>query len=116
MVALAVELGPKDRGPRKPPKDGQVEDEDNLVDNGHPRHGGGAQAAHHHIVQQVYKLGDALLDDHGHQQRQHRGVKGPGADEFFPKAHGLSLSSKFPVQAGLSPAALPSPGKGPPPG
>ena len=84
VIFLAGELRPKEGGAAQPAENGQVEDEDDLVDNGHAGHGGCAQTPHHHVVQKVDKLGDALLDDHGHQQGQHRGVEGPAANQLFP--------------------------------
>ena len=115
IVLLAEELGAEDGGPSQAAENGQVENEYNLVDNGHPGHGGGAQAAHHHVVQQVDKLGDALLDDHGHQQGQHGGVERPAANQFFPQAFHRVRFSLFSSKKSLIPAGLPTPGPGPPP-
>ena len=83
MVALPVELRAEDGSAGKAAEDGEVKDKDDLIDDGHAGHGGGAQPPYHHVVQKVYKLGDALLDDHGDDEQNDRDVKRLGPDKFF---------------------------------
>ena len=47
-----------------------VENENHTVDDGYAAHGDGSHLAHHDIVQQIDKIGDAVLDDDGNGDGQ----------------------------------------------
>ena len=83
MVALAVELRAENGRARKAAEDGEVKDEQKLIDDGDTAHGFGAEAADHDVIEQADKACDALLHDHRDDEANEVCVKLPVADEFF---------------------------------
>ena len=80
VVPGALELGGENSSPGGGAEDAQVENKHQLVDDGNAAHRQGAHLAHHDVIQQGYKIGDAVLDDDGHHNGHHPPVKGPVAD------------------------------------
>ena len=70
VVLPAHKLGGEDARAGGRAEDAQVEDEHELVDDGHAAHGDGAHLPHHHIVQHLDKICDAVLDHHGQSHGQ----------------------------------------------
>ena len=64
-------------------EDGEVKDEQKLIDDGDTAHGFGAEAADHDVIEQADKACDALLHDHRDDEADEVCVKLPVADEFF---------------------------------
>lgn len=85
----AMELGCKNSGTGAGTENAQVEYKNQLVHNGNAAHGQGPHLAHHNIVQQGYKICNAVLDDDRHGNLEHALVKGPIANISFQ--HKISL-------------------------
>ena len=83
MVALAVELCAENRRACKAAEDGEVKDEQKLIDDGDTAHGFSAEAADHDVIEQADKACDALLHNHRDDEADEVCVKLPVADEFF---------------------------------
>ena len=81
VVALAVELRAENGCARKAAEDGEVKDEQKLIDDGDTAHGFGAEAADHDVIEQADKACDALLHDHRDDEADEVCVKLPVADE-----------------------------------
>ena len=64
VIAAAVKLCAENDGAGNTAKDGQVENEDKLVGDGHAGHLQRAHLTDHDIIQQVHQLRDAVLDHH----------------------------------------------------
>ena len=82
VILAAEELGGKNTRAGDGTENAQVKYEQQLVYNGHAAHLHGADLAHHDIIQQGNKIGDAVLDDNGQHHRQHPAVKGSVAYKF----------------------------------
>ena len=80
-VPRAIELRAKDAGPGQAAEHRQVEHEHQLVGDGYAAHLGVAQRAHHQVVQEVDKVGYAVLDDHRDDDGQHGLVEYPIPDQ-----------------------------------
>ena len=80
VVTGAVKLGGEDSRAGAGAEDAQVEDKQQPVDDGHAAHGNGAHLAHHDIVQQGDKIGNAVLDDNGDGDPKDTAVKRLVAD------------------------------------
>ena len=65
MVLPALELGGEDARTGGRAENTQVEHEHELVDDGHTAHGNGPHLPHHHIVEHLDKIRDAVLDHDG---------------------------------------------------
>ena len=81
VIPGAVELGGEDSRAGAGTKDTQIENKNQTVDNGYAAHRDGANLAYHNIIQQVYKVCNACLNDDGNGHAQNPAVKGSGADE-----------------------------------
>ena len=86
-VAAAVILGGEDTRPGEAAEDAEVENKEQLIDDGDAGHRLRPHLAHHDIVQEVYEVGNHVLDQNGNQDQIELAVKGPAADIFF-KAQG----------------------------
>ena len=80
MVTLAMELGGEDARTGGGAEHAQVEDHGQLVGNGHAGHGQLTYRADHDVIQQAYKLGDAVLYGDGNGDEQNLFQKGPIAE------------------------------------
>ena len=79
----AVELGGEDTRAGTGAENAKVEDKQQAVDDGNTAHGNGTHLAHHDVVQQGNKIGDAVLNDDGNGHRKTAAVKRPVADVTF---------------------------------
>ena len=95
VVPAAVELGGEDARARKPAEDAEVEDEEELVDDGDAGHGLRPHLSDHDVVQEVYKIRDEVLDQNGDHDREEPPVKGPVA-EILLKPHVCHCFPSFP--------------------
>ena len=66
----ALELGGEDARAGGRAEDAEVEHEHKLIDDGHAAHGDRAHLTHHHIVQHLDEIGDAVLDHHRQRHSQ----------------------------------------------
>ena len=82
VILAAEELGGKYTRTGDSAENAQVKYEQQLVYNSHAAHLHGADLAHHDVIQQGNKIGDAVLDDNGQHHRQHPAVKGSVAYKF----------------------------------
>ena len=80
VIPGAVELGREDSRAGAGAEDAQVENEHELVYNGHAAHGKRADAAHHDVIQEGNKIGDAVLNDDGQDDVKDSPVKRPVPD------------------------------------
>ena len=80
MILRAEELGGKDTRAGGGAEYAQVKDEQKLVHNGNAVHLHRSHLAHHDVVQQGNKIGDAVLNDDGQGHRQNPAVKVPVTD------------------------------------
>ena len=83
MVAGAVELGGKDARTCHSAKDAKVEDEHQLVDDGHAAHQYRAGLTDHDVIQQGNKVGDGILNDDGYRYAGYAAVEGPVTNISF---------------------------------
>ena len=65
VILGAIKLGGEDTRAGACAEDAQVEHEQQTVDDGNAAHRDGADLADHNVVQQGYKVGNAVLDDNG---------------------------------------------------
>ena len=77
VIPGAVKLGCEDARAGAGPEDAQIKDKRQPVDNGDAAHGNGAHPAHHNVVEQGYKVCNAVLDDDGDGNPQDTAVKRP---------------------------------------
>ena len=80
-IGETVILRGEDAGSRNGSENEKVENKNELVDDGHARHGFGAKASHHNIVQKIYEIGDAHLDHNGQRNGENAAVKRPISDK-----------------------------------
>ena len=81
LIVFPVILGGKDPCPGQAAEDAEIENEDELVDNGNAGHGLRTHLSHHHIVQQAHKICDHILYQHRGHDGEKLAVKGPVADK-----------------------------------
>lgn len=60
---------------RQAPENAQIENKDELVGDGHPRHLFRAKAADHQVIKHADKLRDAVLNHDRHSDCKHSAVK-----------------------------------------
>ena len=65
VVPVAMELSSENAGTGAAAEDTQVEHEQQAVDDGNTGHGQCAHLTHHDVVQQIDKIGNAVLNDDG---------------------------------------------------
>ena len=80
VILGAVELGGEDTRAGACAENTQVEHEQQAVDDGNAAHRNGADLADHNVVQQGYKVGNAVLDDNGDGHPKDTAVKRPVSD------------------------------------
>ena len=69
-ISLSVILCAVDAGAGQTAENRQVKDKYQLAGDGNRRHGLGALAADHDIVDQAYHIGNTVLNHHGNRQHQ----------------------------------------------
>ena len=77
IIPAAVELGSEDTRPGGGTENTEIEHKNDLIDDGNTAHGQGTHLAHHNVIQQGYKIGNAVLDDDGNGDLKYPPVKGP---------------------------------------
>ena len=82
VVLCPGELRGKDARARQSAKDAEIEDEQELIDNGDGRHLERADPADHHVVQKADDVGHRILDDDRHNNGDDLRVKCAVADEL----------------------------------
>ena len=75
VVLPSLELGGENARAGGRTEDAEVEHEQQLIDDGNAAHGDRAHLPHHHIVQHLDKIGDAILDHHGQRHRENAAVE-----------------------------------------
>ena len=93
VVSRAEVLRGEDPRGRGGAEDQKIEDENKLIHDGNARHLLGAQASHHHVIQEVDHISDAVLHHNGHGDLQQPTVKIAVADQAFQKH---SCNNPFP--------------------
>ena len=76
----------KDARACQPAEDAQVEDEQQLIDDGDRRHLQRTHAPNHHIVQQADDVTHRILNDDGHDHRNHLCIECAIADELMAQS------------------------------
>ena len=66
MVLTTVKLCSEDTDSRNGAENGQIEHQHQLIDNGNAGHLFRSHTPYHNIVQQSHKIGNAVLNHHGH--------------------------------------------------
>ena len=79
-VLQSVKLCGKDAGRADRAEHQQVEDEDELIDDGNSGHGGGGDPTYHDVIKQIDQIGNAVLNDHGDCHGKHRVIEMPIPD------------------------------------
>ena len=88
-VARSEKLRAEDGGTGQSAEDGQIVNKDQLVHDRHAAHRYGAESADHEIVEQGYKIGNALLDDKRDSQSDQCRIERLIPDILFAKIHGF---------------------------
>ena len=73
-------------------EDQQIVYEYELVDDGNARHGFGAKASHHHVIQKIYEVSDAHLDHNGHRNGKNAAIKRLVPDVCFDRHKTILVS------------------------
>ena len=77
VILRAVKLGSKNTGTGTGAENAQIENKGELIDDGNAAHGQRADPAHHDVIQQGDKVGDAVLNNNGQDNRDYPPVKCP---------------------------------------
>ena len=64
FVTGAVELGGEDAGTGGGTENAKIKHENQIVHDGNAAHGNGADLTHHDVIQHIYEIRDAVLNDH----------------------------------------------------
>ena len=81
VILCAGKLRSKNTGAGKSAEDTEVENKQQLIDDGHSRHLKRADTANHHIIKQTDDVGYRILNDNRQNDCNHLPVKSTVADK-----------------------------------
>ena len=83
LVPAPEVLRAEDADARHGAEDGEVEDQQKLIDDGGARHRLGAKLTDHHVVKQADEVGHGILQDDGKGDRDGAPIEGTVADQHI---------------------------------
>ena len=95
MISAAIELGAKNACPRNCAENRQIKHKNQGVGNGNAGHLLRSHTTHHKIIQQAYKLGNAVLHHNGDCHHKRHFVKSLVPNKSFSQTSFHADTSKI---------------------